>query len=262
MKEKNIKNNSIKEKVFDQIEHRRLSMRSRRFFVLKAGAIIVGSLFLSLLIFYTISLIVFGSYHSGTIFLPSFGWSGFWAMIRTLPWGMILFVLASLVCLQLLIRRYALVYLRARLVSLAIMVGLVVIGGFLVLHFDFHRFVWQQTEGSPLQLLYQEYVLSPRDDIHSGMIEEITDDRILLVDESGIGQKIFLSEKTSFPRGTELKIGQAVLAWGEFDNGRIVARGIRRLPGFPSEDRGPNWRRPLRRSGINHHRNRINDYEG
>ncbi len=89
---------SIKEGVLEQVQEGKVSMHSRYYFLLRAAAGIVGGVFLFGFALYMASMVVFIFAGNGMSTLPELGFVGVFIMLRSLPWLLILIVIADQRC--------------------------------------------------------------------------------------------------------------------------------------------------------------------
>ena len=232
MNTNNQEQKSIQERVLEKIKSGEVKMRPKIYFVLKT-ILIIGGVFLILgFIIFLISFIHFHLRASGLWYLPAFGFRGFCAYLRLLPWFLIFLSLVLILILEILAKRFSFVWRRPMLYSLLIIIFVVLIGGFIIGKTTFHpRLFFQAREGKlPLMApIYREFGMPRFKDVHRGVVEKLTENGFLLRKADNELLTIILSFNTQFPFGKEIKEGDSVVVMGKRDDSTILAIGVRKI---------------------------------
>jgi len=88
---------------------------------------------------YLASLLIFIAHETGIATVPVFGWLGIMLFLKSLPWLLILLILAFVIILELLARHYSFAYRVPLIYSTVVILILVVAGGLVVAITPFHK---------------------------------------------------------------------------------------------------------------------------
>lgn len=207
-------------------------MRPRWHFVLKAVLGILGIIIMAMAALYLISFILFALREAGLLFIPGFGFHGVGVFLFSLPWILILVSLVFIVCLELLVKRYAFSYRKPLLYSVFGGLGLVVFGSALLFHFGFHEQVFKfvERQGMPvMDPFYRGYALPRGEGVHRGSISGFTEKGLTITTRRGDVLEVQIASETAFPYGLDLQIGDEIVVLGERASSTIEAVGIRRI---------------------------------
>ncbi|MBI5003834.1 hypothetical protein HZC00_01950 [Candidatus Kaiserbacteria bacterium] len=148
----------VRDRVMSTIKMGEARMRPRWHFVLISSIFAVVAFILVLLLVFAISLSIFLLRESGVWFATSFGVRGWFALVSSIPIFYIVFVLFFIVLLELVIRRYPLVYRWPLAGSFLFVAGFIVLGGALLaqtpLHQSLASYARTHTLPAPLDLPY------------------------------------------------------------------------------------------------------------
>lgn len=225
----------IKESVLNRIRSGELAMRPKWHFVLKTILATVGAVIVFLAALYLVSFIVFTARQSGAWFGPAFGSLGFAALLRSLPWTLILLSLVFVGVLEILARRYAFAYRRPLLYSVAVIIVLVLAGGAAVA--PFHRTPFRDMPMHRLPVLTERFYRNfgpppfPAREFYRGTITESLSDGFVIEDFEGATTTIRIPPRFPLRRigAPPPAIGDEVVVFGAASGTEISARGIRVL---------------------------------
>lgn len=228
-------NESIHTSVMDAIRAGKVRMRPRWHFVLLSVLSVTGVIVVFLSLLYATSLVLFLLRDSGVWFAPSFGMRGWFDLLRTVPWLLVLFVLGFIFVLELLVRRYAFVYKKPLLTSALSILALVFVGGFLVaqtpLHYQLMRGAKHGEFPPPMDMMYH---VPPPADVFHGRIVTTRANGFDIFDEGGAGTtSIILTQQTRLPYGGAFRVGQRVVVVGDMASGTVCAFGVRAIDDYP-----------------------------
>src|SRR5665213_3408185 len=116
---------SVRQGVMDAIKKGNVQMRPRWHFVLVSTLAALGVFIVLLSLHYIVSLSVFLLRDNGAWFAPSFGGRGWFSLLHSVPWLLILFIIVFIGVLEVLVRRYRFVYRKPLLLSVAIILALI-----------------------------------------------------------------------------------------------------------------------------------------
>jgi len=204
--------------VMNKIHAGGVHMRPRWQFVFISALYLLGALITLLAILYLASLSVFLLRDSGVWFAPTFGARGWFALAHSLPVYMILFVVLFVLLLQFLVRRYAFVYKRPLLASLATIVLVVLVGGFFISQTSLHHDIAQYARGvgapPPLGALYGR---PPHPDgFFPGTIVATSSTGFVIKDPDGDRTlTVMIDRHTQLPDADDFQVGSRVLVIGD-----------------------------------------------
>jgi hypothetical protein len=219
-------------------------MRPRWHFVLLSALSVIGAFILLLTLLYVTSLAMFFLRDSGAWYTPSFGGRGWYPLLHSLPWFLILLIVAFMIVLDLLVRRFAFVYKKPLLLSAIGILLLIFFGGFFIAQTPLHRMIMLSARHgdlpSPIDMLYRGPMrVPPPSDTYHGQILVIVPGGFTLVDEEGAGTTtVLVTPETRLPYGEDFKPGERVVVVGDTTaTGTVRAFGIREIDEYPSESR-------------------------
>lgn len=229
------KDNEIKKSVLGAIQSGKVTMKPRWHFVLIAALAATGIVILALVLVYLVSFILFALRQSGVLFVPAFGLRGWFALLRSLPWILIIAVAAFVVLLEILVRRYAFAYREPLLYSVVGIVVAVIAGGLIIFQTPLHRMLFDSARKNQLPLMgafYRGYGGERVSDVHPGQIVATTTDGFILAEPFQTGtEAIYVASDTDVPPGTVFVPGETVVIFGERSGTVIDAIGVRQIPG-------------------------------
>ena len=210
-----------------------IRMKPRWHFVLLSSLYVIGAFIVFLTLLYITSLGVFFVRDSGAFFAPSFGGRGWFSLLQSLPWLLILFILLFAIVLELLVRRYAFVYKKPLLMSLLGILGVIFLGGFFIapLHHGVALSVHRGELPSPIDMLYHGPLrMPPPPDTYHGEIVAIGQTGFVIVDEDHGTTTVLITPQTRLPYGENFTAGERVVVIGDADaSGTVRAFGIREI---------------------------------
>ena len=211
-------------------------MRPRWHFLALSAFAGVGTLLLVLTLLYVASLAVFFMRESGAWFVPAFGTPGWFALLRSLPWLLVLLAAAFIVLLEILVRRYSFVYQKPLVVSILGAVIIIAVGGFLIGQSPFHRgLFWHARHNElplPFGMWYREPFREPRSaEIYHGVVISASSSGLVVADINEEGTStVIITPQTRLPYGADFAPGDFVVVFGD-DMGSDTMRafGIREV---------------------------------
>lgn len=240
--------NSIKERILEKIKQGKVKMRPKIYFVFKTILIIFGIfLFLGLSLF-LLSFIHFHLRISGLWYLPRFGLGGLAIYFKSLPWLLILVFIVLILLLEVLSRKFSIVWKKPLLYSFLAIFAILIIGTFILDKTSVHpRLLFETQRGKipPLAPLYREIGLPEFRDFHRGIVERVGEKEFLLKKVDGKELKVSFPKEIKFPLELEIKEGDSVVIMGKKEDSKIKAIKIRKV-----EDRFKFFERELLRQRI------------
>lgn len=215
--------------IIEKIKKGEIKMKPKWHFALKTLLVILSTIVASLFILYLISFIFFSLRLSGLWYLPKFGFRGLGPLLFSLPWLLLLSAILLIVVLEILVRRFSFVYRRPILYTVLGIIILVLLGGFLINKTHMHPALFQRAEKGHLPIvgpMYRGYGMPNLEDVHRGVVSEITDDGFVLQDQNG---QLFTvsTSSTRFPFKQKIQKDDAVIVLGKAENDSIKAVGVR-----------------------------------
>lgn len=220
--------NSIKERVLEDIQSGKIIMRPRWHFILKATLLATGIILAFLTLLYLISFIIFSLRQTGLFFVPIFGSRGWFSFFRSLPWVLVSFSLLFIIVLEILVRRYSFAHRRPLLYSILGILVLVLVGGTFAAPWQ-ERF-FGSIKDSDIPIIgpfYRNFGMEYFDDVHRGIVVAVAPDGSFVLQEMrGATSTVFITQDTLFPSRTSFQIGDIVVVLGDEMHHQIQAFGI------------------------------------
>jgi len=226
------KKSSLVDNVLERIKSGQIRMRPKFYFILKTILAIGGIMLIGGFTLFLISFIAFHLRASGIWYLPGFGPQGFGAYLKLLPWFLIFIGVILILVLEILAKRFALIYRRPIFYSLLAIILIALIGGFLIDKTPLHPGLFLQARQGELPLMapiYREFGMPRFENVHRGIVEELTENGFILRKTDQELLTVILFPDTQFPFGKEIKEGDSIVVMGERDDGRVRAFAIRRI---------------------------------
>jgi hypothetical protein len=233
--------NHIGQDVMKAIREGRVHMRPRWHFVLLSALTVLGAFIVLLTLLYISSLGVFLLRDSGAWYATSFGLRGWFSLLHTLPWLLILFIAMFAVILELLVKRYSFVYKKPLLWSVAGIIVVIFAGGLAIAQTPLHRFVLVSARHGmlppPVMQIYGRTLRQPPPDLYHGEVLATTTSGFILVDEDGAGTTtVLITRETRLPLGEAFEVGERVVVVGDSAaTGTVRAFGVREIDEYPED---------------------------
>ena len=206
-------------------------MLPKRHFMLRSALALLGVIIIVLILLYLTSLIILMLQDSGVWFLPVFGWRGWYELLRSLPWILVVLLVAFVAILEILVKRYSLAYRQPLLYSAIAIVLFMLLGGAFIASTPFHGRVsdyWEQH--GPFSRGFYRALRYPRlENVHRGVILERMDDGFLMENRRSEKLHVRVNSQTRFPLGTNFSEGEGVVVFGKRHGEEIQALGIRSM---------------------------------
>lgn len=215
---------SMKDSVLSALQKENVQMKPRWHFVLRGIFLVLGIIIILLTALYVSSSIVFSLRQTGVWLVPYFGFSGWLTFVRSLPWLLLILMVAFIVILEILVKRYEFAYGKPFMYSAVVILLLVIAGGVALGMTSLHE--WNE---DPLSSTYTQ----PHE-VTVGTVtsETFSKNGSTYMIQDAHGQKITVSadKNTSLPDG-RLKVGDQALIIGRRDDGQVQAKGIKKVTG-------------------------------
>jgi hypothetical protein len=218
--------------VMRRIREGEASMRPRWHFILLSTLAALGAVIAFLAIVFVSSLLIFFLRESGALYLPGFGGRGWWDLLRSLPFSILILILLFVLVLEVLVRRYSFVYKKPLLASVLAILALIAVGSIALAQTPLHgQLVTLARHGylpPPLNALYKPPFGMHPEDVYPGTIVAVVE-RGVIIAERGYGTTtVYISPRTRLPEGQNFIIGDRVVIIGDqAASGTIEAYGIR-----------------------------------
>jgi hypothetical protein len=210
------------------IKEDRVHMRSRLHFFLKGTLWVSGVIVSALVALFLVSFAIFVLRGNGLFEVPHFGVRGLVPLLFSLPWLIVLGIVLLVGILEVLGRRFALVYRRPLVYSVLGITIATVLGGTLIAQSTIHErmFAANQERRVPGFGRLYESALRDRTDVHVGTITALTDSYLEIETRGGSITRIATTSETRMSP-LPFIIGDVVVVLGEQNNATITALGIR-----------------------------------
>ena len=224
-------NSRLSKKALDKIQRGEVKMRPKTYFVSRTVGVVFLALLTAFLVLFLASFIIFGLRMSGVWFLPQFGWRAMGAFFLSLPWLLILIVLALVLALELLLKRFSFTYRRPIVYSILGILLFAVAGSFAVTRTDLHPNIFLRTQQGNLPMmggLYHGFGMPKPSHVYHGVVSDVSEGGFTLTDQENKRLEIRVSSTTRplFKEG--IKEGDAVVIFGQRNNGTVRAFDIRK----------------------------------
>ena len=221
-------------KVLEAINTRRICMRPKWHFVLKATLKALGAIILLLSLVYLASFILFALRQTGVLFVPLFGFRGWFAFLLALPWVLLFCMLLFVVILEILVRRYAFAYRKPMLYSGLGIVALVLITGTLVERTHLHQrlFMAAQHQGLPMMMgpMYRAFGDQRFRNINRGVVTTVITQGFTMQNRREEILTVVISPATRLEPSTVFAPQDMVVVFGDRDDQNVIqALGIRKI---------------------------------
>lgn len=233
--ENNEKQKTIEKSILATIKSGQLKMRPKWHFAMKAFFAALGGIILALTVLYLASFIIFALRQTGVLFVPAFGWEGWFVFFTHLPVFLIGLLAIFIIILELLVRHYAFAYRRPLLYSAAGIFVLVIVGALAVANSSFHGSVSKYAEENEKTFVgkfYVDYGRQRFSNIHRGMIIEMINNGFTMKDKREEILIVAINRRTWLPFGADFANGDIVVVFGPRDGGLVQAFGIQKICGI------------------------------
>lgn len=179
-----------------------------------------------------VSFIIFTMRQTGAMSAPAFGLRGLSPLLSAIPWLLVVFSGLGVLVLELLSRHFAFAYRKPLLRTLALIVGLAVIGGVLFARTPMHQRLFDRAARGGLPIagpMYQRYGFGADGAIHPGIITSLSGGVMTLSSRRGASITVRITDATDVADDV-LAVGRPVIVLGERDGASINALGIIAAP--------------------------------
>lgn len=224
--------NDIKNQVLAAIKSGDVKQHSRRYFVWRGILIGTGIGLVLCLVLYLASFIFFILRQTGVWFVPAFGFRGWFAFFRSLPWLLIALSAVFIIALEILVRRYAFTYKEPLVYSVVGILVIVTAGGFLLFETSLHRTLFgiaeQNNLPAPMEGFYRVFGEQHFDDIHTGMILATTTGGFIFQEfGENATASVVIASGTDLPLESNFIPSDTIVVFGSESGTIIQAVGIR-----------------------------------
>jgi hypothetical protein len=234
MNNENQNQKSISQDILNKIKKEQVKMRPRLYFIAKTILLAVAFIVTILFILYITSFIVFSLRASGTLFLPRFGSPGIKIFWLSLPWVPILIAGGAVILLELLAKRFNLVYRRPIIYSFLAILALAIIGGFLLEKAPLHSKIFMRAQKEPMHGIgefYRQFGAPQPKNARFGAVLSISKNSFIIQSPNNETTTIIIKDDTRMPPEYTLKEGDKVSVLGKFINGSLEAFDVREVKG-------------------------------
>jgi hypothetical protein len=230
--------NSIRKIILEKIQNGEIKMRPRYYFILRFILLISAVCLSFILVIFFTSFIRFVLSITGASFLPSFGWPGAIALFAAFPWPILLVVIIFLFISAILFKQFAPIYHRPAIFGITGILLIFFIGSLVLHRIRLHEQIFELASGNKIFFInpmYNSYRQMPPSS-HSviGEVASTTETGFLIKNEDDQIFHIFITPRTFFPSGRDIKENDTLLILGDERDNAINAKGIKRIK--PDED--------------------------
>ncbi|MDO8489862.1 MAG: hypothetical protein Q7S47_00425 [bacterium] len=225
-----MKEKLLHSKVVDHIKTRRIHMRPKWHFVLKALLAGLGGILLFLVTLYLGSFVFFMMQQTGVWEAPYFGLRGVHLFLTSLPWILIAVLALFWIVLEMLVRRYSFAYRQPLLYSVLGIFLFVVLLSYSVAVSPFHRAVSQISDRLPFaHQFYRDYGHPQFRNVHRGVIREVTQNGFILFTDRDEVLTVVVTPRTRMSRNLSFVVGDRLYVFGDVVGNHFEPFGIRKL---------------------------------
>jgi hypothetical protein len=231
--DKDIKQNSIKNKVLEKIKKGDIKFLPKSFFILKSFLFILAIIIVFSFLLLVTSFIFFALQESELWYLPMFGLRGVELLLGNFPWLLILLVLFFIGILEVLVDHYSFVYRKPLLYSALAVILIVVVMGFFVRQTSLHEKIYGEIKKGgmpPVKSLYDKYTKPNSEDFHPGTVARVKNSGFVLELRDKTTIDVMISKNTQIRPNFEIYEGGRLLIIGKIKNGVIEAEAIDNAP--------------------------------
>jgi len=224
--------NSISDRVLGEIRKGQVKMQPKWRFALGAVLILAGIGIILLVMLYLASFVIFVLRETGVLFVPDFGIQGWQAFFSHTPWYLIFFILFFVVFLEIIIKRYALVYRRPLIYSALGIIIIVVAGGILAAGTSLHGGLSGCAHKNKLPVvgeIYREVERQKIPNIQRGQILNIYRNDLIIKNRFSERLSVIITSKTRLPWGADFIEGDYIVVFGDRSGDTVRAFGIRKI---------------------------------
>ena len=221
--------------LIDKIKSGQIQKRPRSYFILLSALSLLGLALLFLIAIFFISFIAFSMNINGSLFLSGFGLPGLRALLISLPWALIVLALFFVIFLEMFAKKYAFSYKKPAIYSLAGIIGITLIGCYVIAKTPLHNTLLNYSQGKNIPVmgpLYEHNCLKELPNTFIGKALEMRDEinkPLRLETEKGENFIIITSTSTKFQKGQNLEEDDILMIMGERDDSMIRATHIRKI---------------------------------
>jgi len=221
---------SISEEVLSKIKKGNIKMKPRIIFVIKLALLVLSTIIITFFALFVASFIFFTLRTSGMLLLPSFGPPGFKILFFSLPWVLILGLIALMTTSELFAKHFPFVYKKPILYSALVMVLIVFLGGFILNNTGVHANLFQKTRDGRLPIIepfYREYGMPRLDGMHYGIVSQIENNGFRIKTPRQDELLISVLQSTKMPK-SEIEEGDTVIILGKKNGNTVKADEVRK----------------------------------
>ena len=224
--------NSIAEKIISKIKKGEIKMKSKLSFILKITLLAVLSLALAFFVACLVGFIIFSLRASGAWYLPAFGFRAFGAFLHSIPWILILAVVALFIGLEMLILCFSFSYRRPIIYSILGIAILIILGGLIVDKTHLHPFLFDKAQRGRLPIMdkpYRDFGMPEFPDFQRGVVLELTDQGFSMENPKGEILNVIFTSGVKIPPGINIGEKDSVVVLGEKKDNTIEAAGVHKI---------------------------------
>lgn len=204
----------------------KIKMKPKAYFTLKTIALSIGFFALFFAILILTSFIAFSVRARGVLLLPQFGFRGVAMFFASLPWLLIALAVLLFLALEMLARKFALVYRRAIVYSALFFIVLSFLGAFIIDRTNMHDRFFERARMNQLPIagpVYRSFALCDDCSFHRGVIIEVLKNGFILegIDKNLI--KVKITDLTKLRGNFELEQDREVMVIGAIKDNTIEA---------------------------------------
>jgi len=225
---------AVRDHILDAVKAGQVKMRPRWHFILQSILTVLGLVIGILAVMYLVSFAVFVLRQTGVLFVPSFGYRGYFVFLRSMPWLLILLAIFFVAILEILTRRYSFAYRRPLLYTIIGIVAFTFIGGALVGLTSFHGRLSHYAEQQEVPVASELYELFRGEqvvNVHRGTVTALFPQGFAMQNARSENLMVLVTPDTSFPTGNVFRVGDLVVVFGNRVGSIIHALGVRVING-------------------------------
>lgn len=220
-------------KILEKIKKGKIKMKPKSYFVLKTFLFASSIVFTFAITIFLASFIIFLLRASGVFNFPAFGFRGVGMFFTSLPWLLVLFVIIFIIVLEVVAKRFSVVYRRPLVYSILGIIVIILLLGIFVARTPMHSKLFKDVQEGRLPIagpFYREHFIRPPENVYFGKVLSVIDNGFEIETKEGKSFSVVISSETRLFQSIKyIKEGDTVIVIGDKDNSTIEAVGIRKI---------------------------------
>jgi hypothetical protein len=223
---------NISEKILAKIKSGELKMKPRWFFSVKALLIFLLAVLSFLITIFLVSFIHFTLSATGAWLLFDFGLGGLPMLFFAFPWLIFGVIIVFLIALALIAKRFSFAYRRPAIFGVCLILLLTALGSLFFRTLPFHAQLLKYSNKKNPPIIgpfYRHFGKMPCNRAFIGDVSSSTANGFIIASENHNNCAIRTASSTTFPKGSDINIGDTILVAGKGNCQCFNAMGVRKI---------------------------------